>query len=340
MLHQSKTFMTSSRFGNDCVTFEHPQIAEIAAVSAQHLQGRLDPTTLRPVIKPNTEPRVADATSAYYIDGTSPEDDSVLIVSAPAFPDTVEHSVMTAVQARTLLGTDLGSTVCVPVLADRWQGRSFAVYPRLDGFSMNRLVQRVQKHRAAPAIVRWLSATFCQSAVERTGAAELDRRILAPLQNLIDDPDIPEGIRATALAAVKAVQAGRARTVTCLQHGDFWFGNIMFERGTGAGMAPFLKRIRVIDWGSSKLDGHPGIDAARFLLSTFGTGSTSARHFANYCKGSKLTPADVAVGCLCALGQLAVELNEFPKRNFVAMVVGVHDFLDHCHALDDLRRRS
>jgi hypothetical protein len=332
--------MTTSQFGNDCVTFEHPQIAEIAAVSAQHLQGRLDPKTLRALIKPNTEPRVADATSAYYIDGTSPEHDSVLIVSAPVFPDSVELSVVTAVQARTLLGNDLGNTVCVPVLSDRWQGRSFAVYPRLDGFSMNRVLQRAQKYRAAPAILRWLSATFCRSAVERTGTDELDARFFAPLQNLIGDADMPDGVRAAAQGAVKAVQAGRVRTVNCLQHGDFWFGNIMFERSSVAGMAPFLQPFRVIDWGSSKIDGYPGIDAVRFLLSTFGKGSTSAGYFANYCNGSKLTPTDVAVGCLCSLGQLATELNEFPKRNFVAMVVGVHDFLDYCHVLDDLREHS
>jgi Phosphotransferase enzyme family len=152
------------------------------------------------------------------------------------------------------------------------------------------------------------------------------------------DDDIPEGVKVAARASLAAVEAGRVRTFTCLQHGDFWFGNIMFDRSAMPGMAPFVQRFRVIDWGSSRTDGYPGIDLVRFLLSTFGPGVHSVHAFGRYCEGTRSSLADLAVGCLCALGRLGMELDEFPKRNFIAMVVAVHDLLEKAKAFEALRR--
>lgn len=313
------------------------QISTIAEFAARHLQGRMDTNSLRPLVKPTTEAKVADATSAYYVDGTSRSDDFVLIVSPPDFPDAVEESASAALRAGSLLGKDLGRSVCAPLLIERAQGRSFALYPRLEGFSQNRYVRMAQKHRAAPAILRWLNATLDYSKIEHAGAEERESRFVQPLQTLMDDADLPSPIRSAAEASAKAVQAGRVRTVTCLQHGDFWFGNIMFERSAAAWMAPLVRPFRVIDWGSSKPDGYPGIDAVRFLLSTFGPGRYSVRAFDAYCRRAKLTATDASVSCLSSLGRLAGELNEFPKQNFIGLVGHVHDFLDRCRALEALQ---
>jgi Phosphotransferase enzyme family len=314
------------------------RIREIADYSATKLQGRINAGTLRSLIKPTTEARVADATTTFYIDGLARSDDCVLMVSPPDFPDVVGASAEAALSARAQLGGDLGMTVCAPILVDRWQGQSFAIYPRLQAFSQNRMVLHGQKRRAAAAILRWLSAVMDATAVKRTGAAEIEARFLRPLRQLINDDDIPERVRSSVQASLAAVEAGRVQTLTCLQHGDFWFGNIMFDRSSVPGMAPFVQRFKVIDWGSSRTDGYPGIDLVRFLLSTFGAGAHSVHALGRYCEGARSSLADLAVGCLCALGRLGIELDEFPKRNFVGLVSDIHDFLEKAQAFESLRR--
>jgi aminoglycoside phosphotransferase (APT) family kinase protein len=311
------------------------EIAQMAEFAAGQFDGRIKPNTLRPLFKQAEGLRVADATTAYLIDGTSSRDDCVLIASARAYPDSMHQSASAAIQARWLLGSELGQRVCVPLLADRLNGRSFAVFGRLEGFSQNRYVRLAQKRHAAPAVLNWLSAVQRHTGI---AATDLEQRYHVPLQNLIGDADIPPKVRSLAEASLKAVQAGRVQTRTCLQHGDFWCGNIMFERAAIAGLGPFLRRFKVIDWGGSSVDGYPGIDLVRFLLSAFGSRAISARCLASYCQAAGLSPADLSVSCLSALGRLAAELNEMPKSNFVAMVVAIEDFLDRTHALDDLRR--
>lgn len=324
-------------FGAGPALLPDHQILSIAEIAASQLQGRIDPGTVRPLKKPTTEARVADATSLYYVDGTFPSENCVLIVSPQDFPDTVEESAAAALLARSLLGWDLGSFICAPRLVGRAHGRSYAVYPRAKAFSQNRYLRLAQKRLVTPAILHWLAGTLRLSAVERSGLAELDARFVRPLQNLAGDADLPQAVRDLALASVKAVQEGRVRTATCLQHGDFWFGNIMFEGNFLAWAAPFRKQLRVIDWGSSRADGYPGIDVVRYLMSTFGPGPYAARAVATYCQRANLTATDLSVSCLAALGRLALELNKFPKQNFTAMVRNVYDFLERIRALEGLQ---
>lgn len=312
------------------------QIKAIVELTARRLDGRLRAESLRHLVKPTNEARVADASEAYYIDGVTRQDDCVLTVSAPDFPEAVEQSASSAVQASALLGGTLGGAVCVPLLIDRCEGRSFAVYPRLRAFSENRYLRRVQTRRAGPAILDWLAESLAHTAKDRLGRLETESRFLHPLRCLIGDDDIPARVRSAAEAAVRVVEAGRIRTLTCLQHGDFWFGNILFEPHAIAWAPPLPDRFRVIDWGSSRPDGYAGIDAVRFLLSSFGPGRYASAALDRYCSRAGLSVRDAAVGCLCALGRLATELNEFPKQNFVAMATSVHAFLDQCGALADL----
>lgn len=326
--------------GNTCVDVLTQRLREIADYSASKLQGRINAGTLRSLIKPTTEARVADATNTYYIDGLTRSDDCVLLVSPPDFPDIVGASAKAALAARALLDGDLGTRVCAPILVDHWQGQSFAIYPRLHAFSQNRMLLHGQKRRAAAAILRWLSDVIEATAVEQTLAAEIEARFVRPLQQLIHDNDIPAAVRASARLSLAAVEAGRVRTFTCLQHGDFWFGNIMFDRSSVPGIAPFVQRFKVIDWGSSRTDGYPGIDLVRFLLSAFGPGAHSVHCLERQCNSARSSLADMAVACLCALGRLGIELDEFPKRNFVGMVGEIHGFLEGAQAFEGLRRAA
>ncbi|MCU0902855.1 MAG: DUF1679 domain-containing protein [Tabrizicola sp.] len=312
------------------------EIAELANFASEQFNGRIIPNTVREISA--TGLRVADATGAFYVDGTTPRDDSVLIVSAPDFPDSIHESVSAARCAHALLKDGREQRICVPIVADRWRGISFALYPRLEGFSQNRYVRRLQKRRTPSVMLDWLVGVLKDTAVEHQDSADVEQRFHIPLENLIRDADIPPHLRDLARMALDAVESRRVRTVTCLQHGDLWSGNVMFKRSAIAGLGPFLRQFKVIDWGSSRTDGYPGIDLVRFLFSTIGPGRHSARLIEIYCRSTGLTATDMSVCCMASLGRLSAELYEFPKPGFIAMMEGVGKLLDRSRALEDLRR--
>lgn len=315
--------------------FFNGDIFDIAEQSSSRLGIRLRAETARLLTELSPEERVADATSAYSISGATKCDDCVIIVSSAKFPDAVATNTMGALRARSLLGDVLGKRICVPLLAERWQGRSYALYSQLSGFSESRLLRRAQKLRATPAIIDWLQAGFRQTAVERTDA-DLQSLFLDPLAVILNDDGLAARTRSTAQVAERELSAGKVRLVTCLEHCDFWTGNIMFDKSAIPGLAPFTRDFRVIDWGGSLPEGHAGIDAVRYLLSAFGPSSQSKKWAFAYCKAAGLSLTDFSVSCLCALGRIGADLNHFPRAHFVSLVEGVHDFLARSGCLDGL----
>lgn len=315
------------------------EIIEIAEQSSSRLGSRLRVESARSVEAPPPDQRVADATSAYLVDGETKDDDCVIIVSPPDFPDAVAQNTTGAAIARSRLGVTLGERVGAPLLTASWNGRSYALFPRLSGFSDNRIVLRAQKLWATPAIMNWLQDSFQRTAVE-CGADDVQESFLAPLAVLSRDEDLPRVIRDAADAAASAVSAGRVRLVTCLAHNDFWLGNIMFERTAIPGLAPFRREFRVIDWAGCSSEGYPGIDAVRYLLSAFGLSSRTDQWIKAYCEATNLSRTDIALGCLCALGRIAGDLNQFPKAQFVELALTVHGFLERNGSLDELRLRD
>lgn len=315
------------------------EIIEIAEYSSSRLGKRLRVDTAKSLNVLPPDQRLPDATSAYQIDGMQTGDDCIIIVSPPEFPNAVAENASGASVAQSLLGTTLGARVGAPLLADRWQGRSYALFPRFSGFSHNRVVRRAQKLWATPNIMNWLQRSFRQTVVER-GVDDVESSFLAPLAVLTDDDDMPTAVRDAARAAARAVSDGRIKLVTCLSHNDFWLGNIMFERTTVPGMALFRGQFRVIDWAGSSTNGYPGFDAIRYLLSAFGRNSHRDQWLRSYCDATDLTQSDIAVGCLCALGQIGGNLNQFPKPRFVDLVLTLHGFLEWNGSLDRLRQQS
>ncbi|MBN8632068.1 MAG: phosphotransferase [Rhodobacterales bacterium] len=279
--------------------------------------------------------RLADATTAYRIDGVAKGDDCIIIISPPDFPDAVAENTSGAAIAQSLLGATLGERIGAPLLADRWQGRSYALFPRFSGFSDNRVVRRAQILWVTPAIMNWLQRGFRQTAIER-GTEDIHSMFLVPLAVLTGDDDMPPMIRDAARAAESAVSGGRVKLVTCLAHNDFWLGNIMFKRTAIPGMAPFGGQFKVIDWAGCGAVGYPGFDAIRYLLSAFRRNSRRDQWLNSYCDATDLSQADIAVGCLCALGRIGGSLNQFPKARFVDLAQAFYDFLEWNGSLNKL----
>ncbi len=64
-------------------------IIDIVETCSSRLGGALEVGTIRAIGSPAFKGRVADATQAFFVDGTSRDDDCVLILSNPQFPEMV-----------------------------------------------------------------------------------------------------------------------------------------------------------------------------------------------------------------------------------------------------------
>lgn len=303
-------------------------IIEIVESCAVRQGGAVNPSTLRLIGDPDLNGRVADATQAFMVDGYSRRDDVVLILSNPKFPDMVDQAVSNAVAAKAALGPVLGRTVCTPLATGRWGDRSYALYQRLEGFSGNGYLRGLQMLSAGPRIFDWLSAAYWVTRTECWAGKERERDFLVPLQRLAEDGDLDDMVRLSAARLEGLVRRDEVRTETCLQHGDFWFGNVMFYRAPIGALSQMYLEFQVIDWGGSRLRGYPGIDALRFALSGFGDGVLAAERVRLFTKSIGFSKAEFSVSCFCGLGWLAGHLNEFPKENFNGMARNLAGFLN------------
>jgi hypothetical protein len=221
---------------------------EVGELAASRLDFRLRVRSLRHHAKSGVAPRLADTTTVLMIDGEHRHDDCVIILSPEAFPEAVRKVADQANKARTAVGQRLGERIHAPLICDNWEGRSFAVYRRLDPVSENRFMRRAQMLSCTPKIIDWLAEVMKASVVNTVSEGDLDQLLIQPLTALASDDELSFGLKSTAQRLCEMSSAGKTRVVTCLQHGDFWEGNIMFRRSLTSSFNP---TFRVIDWAGS-----------------------------------------------------------------------------------------
>ena len=302
-------------------------IIDIVETCSSRLGGALEVGTIRAIGSPAFKGRVADATQAFFVDGTSRDDDCVLILSNPQFPEMVDQAVTKAQDARSLLGPRLGGIVCTPIITGRWGGQSYAVYHRLEGFSTNKYLRRLQIISSERKIFEWLASVYQHTRSECVPGEEQDRDFLVPLRTLSSDEGLNSRVRECAATLEDELLRGKARALKCLQHGDFWFGNVLFYRGPVGVLSPAHKGFQVIDWAGSRLVGYPGIDALRFATSAFGQGAIASKKVKSFARSIDVRDVEFSLSCFCALGWLASNLNEFPKNRFNELASSIAGFL-------------
>lgn len=318
----------ASNFENDI-----PYIAENISKKLGNTL-RVDTATL--VGRPSFKGDVADGPRAFLIDGRSRQHDCAVILSNAEFPDFVDNAVRKAGEAKAVLGETLGQAVCMPILADRWNGQFYAVYQRLTRYSTNKYARRAQVLSSDKKIYRWLCDVFEATKNESMDEESRVQNFITPLNSLSADESLTDFIRRSASSLEQKLSDGELRAINCLQHGDFWFGNILFLRAAVSVFAPFQREFRVIDWAGCQPNGYPGMDALRFSLSAFGAGNAAAKRLHAFCGATGLGREEFSLSCLCALGWLGSNLDQFPKNRFNDLASNTADFLIR-HGFLDLR---
>jgi hypothetical protein len=188
-----------------------------------------------------------------------------LVVKVPSTPGAgvaVEREGRMLVELRRMRLGSVTGTIPRYVESRLFQGRPVVVSTAMPGHPMS-VDYHQWLHTSRPDAVRrdfelagdWL-AQFQAASSTKAGAVTWPEQVADDL--CVRRPDHP--LLAAALANLEEAQAslGECMTKGSAVHGDFWFGNLLVERGLLVG---------VVDWESGERDGSPLRDLARFALS-------------------------------------------------------------------------
>lgn len=267
---------------------------------------------------------VTDETSAIFVNGRSRDDNVVLLVSGPAFPDAVEKDVARAKAIADLLDDVSASHVIRPRLVGRWGAQSYAVLPRLKPMSPWRAVRYARRRRLAPQISAWLAQIARATMRTYADPGDYAAYFIAPLASIADDPDFSGRTRDAAGRYLAHVEAHRPELFTVAQHRDLWIGNIFFRLRTETTGFGARGDFCVIDWGGARVDGYPAGDMLHFTGSVFRRGSRRAdRVVWDYAERVGLTPFEMGLYAALGVGSLGLDLDQFPKARYIELAEDV-----------------
>lgn len=290
-------------------------VARAADSASQALGVVYDLDSAAPIGRPDFKDNVADSALAVTINALNRRDDAVMLVSNKLHPDFVSVAVSRSREIAAQLSAKTAAKVTTPLYAGRIGAQSFAVYPRLEPFSENKIVRLVQRKVIENEVVDWLVAVVNESKRCHTEQASVEEYFVRPLQYVAREPALCVILRSFAERALEGV-SGEAAPFTVIQHGDFWCGNILFDRSRHGATGFLSRNFHVIDWGGGNLNGYPFIDIIRYLRSTMKDGATAA-HVARYARLTNLPVASVQFYVAVALGHLGLNRNQFPFDRYV-----------------------
>lgn len=268
-----------------------------------------------PIEDQDFKSQVADATMKFLAPTPSGRA-GIMLISGTGNPQLVQRGVDNIRAARGRVSERTGSYILPPVVSGDMAGRTFAVWERKRPFlTSNRVSRHLRNHAYARRIVQWLVAFGTESMVPVRPDA-----VLADLHVIGDDTGFPDDIRRAADRAAARLSAGRWRPVSCLQHGDFWSGNLLLP--TDPGDAPFF----VIDWAGLQHRGYPFLDLSRALMSLRCSTRFNRNSIQSLCRDTGCETEDVASYILSACGRLGANLEHFPVERFRASTIGLYRF--------------
>lgn len=251
---------------------------------------------------------------AHMKDGTT----RFLLLSGSGNPQLLQRAADNIQIGRSRLSYHIAERIFVPLTSGQIMGRSFAVWDLKQPFlNQNRFRTFFNRRIYAQDIIDWLGALG-----QETLAPALHDVVASDLSSLIDDDGLPSDIRGAARRALDRLDSGAWTSYNCLQHGDFWQGNLLL------GAEKTDPSFFVIDWAGMEMEGYPFVDLVRILMDLGFSYPVNRIYINRYCKITGMRKSEIAHYTYASLGRLRGNLEHFPLENFYKLSQSVKKFLD------------
>jgi hypothetical protein len=239
----------------------------------------------------------------------------VVSVASPAAPGMVERTALRTWAAREVLAVVEPHRVLEPLVVEHVQGISCALYPFCETLGSQRLRRWWINRQVAATLFEWLQHVARVTMHATPGGASV-HAVRESLQAMARHPALDDRVRECAALAGSTLATDRWQPRWVLMHGDLWRGNVM-RRSDLSG--PDARRLVVIDWAGSQVDGWPLFDLVRLADSLGTPARTLARQVQHHCGLLGITPEQGRHGVAAALAQTLSRLENFPVEHFAAM---------------------
>jgi hypothetical protein len=271
---------------------------------------KVSPQEIRPFRDTPGKVEIADATLKFLapLEGT----EGFVIVSGDGNPALVDRAVRNIEAARRISGS-AGKAILPPVLTGEIDGRAFAVWERQRPLPDGRLGKLVLRWFYANELLDWAFELCANTA---RPALDIEAQYVAPLMAVRDDPAWPDEMRRDAAAGIDRI--GSWQPQQCVQHGDFWTGNVLRAPDGG---------LTVIDWAGAKIDGYPVIDVMRMMRSLDCSQRVARRYFEALCSTLSCERGDLVSYALSGIGELGGRLEHAPLDRYRRKGVVAYNYI-------------
>ncbi len=254
-----------------------------------------------------------DTTDKFVLENGRRRPRGFVLVASDASPHLVARAIRALDAARRALGPLAGQAVLAPVHHGYIEGRSFAIFHYYRPMSEDGLLGRWHRLRVREDVLRWLRDVIRLTCHAPT--ADEDASFSEALRGLIDDAQVSGPVRRRAEQAAERLQSGLWRPCHVLAHNDLWKGNLLLA-GSGRDAE---YRFLVVDWAGAQVDGYGIYDLIRVDESLRLPRRRLRQELSAHCELLDCPMQDAWSHLLSALGNLARNLDHFPRETFLAM---------------------
>lgn len=259
----------------------------------------------------------ADATSKFLvpISGTQK---GVLIASGRGNLDLVARAVQNIELVRKETSARVANHVLMPEASGKILGHSFAVWPLHISFDdVTRVGRFFRRRRYERHIIRWTE----ELSLETLRPSD-PKTILQDLDAILNNKNLPDEMHKDTQVALEQIYSGLWKPQHCIDHNDFWSGNILLPKSNQKKIAFF-----VIDWAGMRQKGYPFWDMIRMLISLRSSRSFSRKSILNLQQKMGCREQDALHYTLCSLGNIGRNLEYFPANLYQDMALQCYQFI-------------
>lgn len=263
---------------------------------------------------------VADDTIKLLLSCRNGEKMAALMISPEGFSNSISDNMAVTKAVKNRLSEPESSVVLDPLLEGRLaSGLSYSVLPYMAPLSSNRIVFAFEKRILAPKICDWLLACTAET---KTKVKEDDFNSFAEPLNAVKNSSLPTNIKNAAALSLNRLAQGEWEPYLCLEHGDFWHGNILRKKG---GNYPFT----VIDWPGANLQGYAVKDFVCLSMSLRLSDRLHLKVIKRYSVILNCKAIDLMGYLIASLGWLQLNLGELSEQRYNELAVAHFDKLSN-----------